>query len=43
MSGDGNVGSGSVDHVVSVGVYSIVKALEQVLACHLESPLQLGM
>ena len=43
MRGDGNVGGGSIDKVVSVGVYGIVHALENRLACHLESNLQLEM
>ena len=41
MSRDGNVGSSSIDGMVAVGVDSIIAALEQVKACHLESRLQL--
>ena len=36
MGGDGNVGGGSVDHMVTVGVDSIVATLEEALTCHLE-------
>lgn len=43
MSGDGNVGGSAIDHVVSIGVNSVIATLEQVLACHLESLLQLEM
>ena len=43
MSRDGNVGSCSIDHMVAIDVDSIVAALEQVKACHLESRLQLEM
>ena len=41
MTGDGNIGGGSIDHVVSIGVDSIVHTLEHGLACHLEDCLQL--
>ena len=32
MSGDGNVGGGSIDGMVSVGVDSVIGTLEQMLA-----------
>ena len=41
MSRDGNVRSCSIDHMVAIGVDSIIAALEQVKACHVESGLQL--
>ena len=34
MGCDGNVGGGSIDAMVSVGVNSIVATLEEVMACH---------
>ena len=44
MGGDGNIRGGTVDHVVTIGVNSIVTAaLEEALACHLEICLQLKM
>lgn len=43
MRGDGNVGGGSIDHVVSVGVDSVIATLKQGLACHVESCLRLEM
>lgn len=43
MGCDGNVGGGSIDAMVSVGVNSIVATLEEVVACHLESGMQLEM
>ena len=39
MSRDGNVGSCSIGLVVAIGVDSIIAALEQIKACHLESGL----
>ena len=43
MGCDGNVGGGSIDGVVSVGVNSIIATLEEGLTCHLESGMQLEM
>ena len=43
MSRDGNVGSCPIDGMVAIGVDSIITALEQVKACHLESRLQLEL
>ena len=40
MSGDGDIGGGSIDHMVSIGIDSIVRTLEEI-ACHLESDRQL--
>ena len=43
MGGDGDVGGGSVDHMVSVGVDSIIATLEEALTRHFEGCLQLKM
>ena len=40
MSGDGDIGGGSIDHMVSIGINSVIGTLEQI-ACHLESGGQL--
>ena len=39
MSGDGDIGGGSIDSMVSVGMDSVVGTLEEI-ACHLESDRQ---
>ncbi len=41
MACDGDIGRGSIDGVVSVGVNSVVGTLDQVLAYHLGGLLQL--
>ena len=43
VSRDGYVGSCSIDHMVAIGVDSIIAALQQVEAGHFEGRLQLRM
>ena len=43
MRCNGDVGSGPVDGMVTVGVNSIIATLEEIMTCHLENCLQLEM